>query len=181
MINALIVVGGVAIIGIAFMFRRELSESVEEGISIVTDSPQGKLRAIFEKYGAMRGIDPDLLAAFAIVESDMNPAATRVNAGSHDFSVGLMQVLCIPNDEGICTNKFNVQPWPVSFNALLDPDMNVNIASQILRWNLDAYGYPRGIAVYNHWGARNSPLNGPFPNQAYVNKVLSNLAMLKGA
>lgn len=133
---------------------------------------------IFTKYGTLYNVDPRLLKALAMVESSMNPNAVRNNP-PHDVSMGLMQILCLPDGKGGCTNKFNIDGWKgVTAQALLSPDLNVKLGAQIIAWNIRTFGYKRGIAVYNNWSARNSPADGPFPNQGYVNKVLSNVAKL---
>ena len=135
---------------------------------------------IFARWGKYYGVDPLLLKAIAMQESSLNAAAIRNNP-PHDVSVGLMQILCIPDANGVCTNRFNVEGWDsATFDKLKDPDFNVQIGAQILAWNLKQFGYPRGIAVYNSWDQRDAPINGPFKNQHYVNNVLANLASLKG-
>lgn len=139
-----------------------------------------QLDELFVGYAAQNGLDPLLLKAIASVESAMNPNAVRNNP-PNDVSVGLMQVLCIPDSHGVCKNRFDVEGWEgMTFDALKDPATNINIASQILAWNLRQFGFPRGIAVYNAWNARHAPVDGPFPNQGYVDKVLRAYANLKG-
>jgi soluble lytic murein transglycosylase-like protein len=128
------------------------------------------LDEIFRKWGNRYGVDPVLLKAIATVESSLNPDAENPS----DPSVGLMQILCIPDATGKCSNTFNVEGWDAAtWKNLHDPDFNVQIGAQILAWNLKNFGYPRGIAVYNAWNARHAPMNGPFPNQAYVEKVIA--------
>ncbi len=143
------------------------------------------LRDLYEQHGALNNVDPDLLQAIARVESNERAAAVRWKP-PHDVSVGLMQILAIP-PEGTAqgtdyfpTNKFNISPWPVSFEELKDPNLNISLGAQILAWNLRTFGFPRGVAVYNNYGARHASINGPFPNDAYVSKVLSMYHTLKG-
>ena len=125
--------------------------------------------SVFEKYGGLYGINPILLRAVAYVESSWNPSATNPD----DPSYGLMQILCKPDGSGGCSNHFEVDDWPPwNFSVLYDPDYNVKIGAQILKWNIDQYGFYKGIAVYNSWTARNDPEHGPFSNQEYVDKVL---------
>lgn len=146
------------------------------------------LQALYIAAGARRGVDPVLLRALAQVESSENPDAVRWNP-PYDCSVGLMQILAIPPKGFIPepgadytpTNKFQVEGWPVTFQALKNPAVNLDIGAQILAWNLATFGYPKGIAVYNSWSARNDPDDGPFMNQAYVAKVLRHVAALTGA
>lgn len=130
---------------------------------------------LFSRWGTRYGVDPLLLKAIATVESSLDPEAVNPN----DPSVGLMQILCKPDAEGRCTNRFNVDRWnQATWQRLLDPDFNVEIGAQILAWNLKTYGYPRGIAVYNSWSARHDPVNGPFMNQSYVDKVIAQYSRL---
>lgn len=140
--------------------------------------PQMSLNDLYSHYGQIHGLDPMLLKAIAQVESSENPDAKNPN----DPSYGLMQLLCRPDGKGSCSNKLNVIGWPPGSVAdLYDPDYSVNIASQILSWNIGRYGFLRGIACYNNWGARLSEPDGPFPNQGYVDKVMSKYRNLGGA
>ena len=128
------------------------------------------LTDLYQRHGEYSGLDPDLLHAVAVVESNENPNAVN----STDPSIGLMQVLCVPDGKGSCKNRLNVQGWPPSSkDQLFDPDYNLHIASQILAWNINTYGLEKGIAVYNSWSAHTAPSEGPFPNQSYVNKVIA--------
>jgi soluble lytic murein transglycosylase-like protein len=52
-----------------------------------------------------------------------------------------------------------------------DPAWNINAGAAIIAENLERYDYPRCIAVYNSYDQRKLPVDGPFKNQAYVNKV----------
>lgn len=140
---------------------------------VIPATPKNEIDALFLKYGTLYNVPPNLLKALAVVESALKPNAIRNNP-PNDVSAGLMQVLCLPGANGVCTNKFNVDGWQgMTLQRLLDPETNIKIGAQIIAYNLRTYGYKRGIAVYNSWSARNSPADGPFPNDAYVNKVLS--------
>jgi len=131
---------------------------------------------LYQKWGTQSGLDWRLLKAIARVESSENPNA--VNPA--DPSTGLMQILCRPGEGGFCTNRFNIDGWPVTKNQLFDPDTNLKMGSQILSWNIRRYGFKRGIAVYNRWASRHDPENGPFGNQEYVNRVLGEYVGLGG-
>lgn len=176
---------GVILLGVllgffAFIYTRKASAAViDPSTEISTMQGSETLDQIFQKYGLRYGVDPLLLKAIAMQESSLNPEAVRNNP-PHDISVGLMQVLCIPGANGICMNRFNVEGWDgTTFDMLKDPDKNVQIAAQILAWNLEKFGSPRGIAVYNNWSARTAPVDGPFPNQHYVDRVTSFYADLQ--
>ena len=135
---------------------------------------------LYDEIGARYGVDPLLLRAVVITESSENPDAENLR----DPSVGLGQVLCKfdPADpQRKCLNRLNVNHWEgATWYRLKDPRYNLTIASQVLAWNLRNYGFPKGIAVYNDWSARDDGAQGPFRNQKYVDKVLSKLAKLKG-
>lgn len=131
---------------------------------------------IYKEAGARYNVDWRLLKAIAQVESSEN--ANAVNPS--DPSYGLMQVLCTGGE--VCQNRFPaVNGWQgMTKTKLLDPEVNIDIATQILKWNIDNYGQDgldRAIAVYNNWSARNQ--QRPFSNQSYVNKVLDKYNIIK--
>ena len=143
---------------------------INGGITVTLDD-------LYESHGRQKGLDPILLKAIAIVESSENPNAKNPS----DPSYGLMQILCQPDGQGGCKNRLNVLDWPPqSSERLYDADYSLHIGSQILRWNIDQYGFNKGIAVYNSWTAHNDPQNGPFCNQVYVDNVLKNYYNLTG-
>lgn len=161
---------GLAIVGIAayFLFPQTASASV-------SDTPSSAnlptLDEVFAKWGAQYNVDPILTKSIARNESSLNPLA--VNSADNE-SLGLMQILCRPDGHGGCTNKFNVDGWSeATREKLLTPDFNVQIGTQILAWNIQQYGLPKGIAVYNKWNERTSSPEGPFGNQSYVDRVLN--------
>jgi soluble lytic murein transglycosylase-like protein len=141
------------------------------------EPPPVTLDDLYQSHGRQHGLDPMLLKAIAIVESSENPNAKN----PADPSIGLMQILCVPDGNGSCSNKLNIQGWPPADARLLyDPDYSLYLGGQILKWNISTYGFKKGIAVYNSWGARLDPDDGPFRNQNYVDKVLNNYYGLTG-
>ena len=140
-----------------------------EGCGCTYTPPAGSLDEIYQRYGLFYDLDWRLIKAVATVESSQNPDA--VNRA--DPSYGLMQVLCKDGPGGRCSNIVNLPGWPPTQNELLNPDINVKFGAGILKWNIDTYGMPKGISVYNNWSARTAPETGPFPNQGYVDKVLA--------
>lgn len=135
------------------------------------------LDQLYQKHATRHGLDWKLLKAIAQVESNENPLAKN----QADPSYGLMQLLCQDDGMGSCRNKLNVLDWPPeNKEKLFDPDYSIHIAAQILSWNIGQYGLNKGIAVYNSWSAHSAPKDGPFPNQAYVDKVLSHYRALGG-
>lgn len=128
--------------------------------------------AIYQKYAAIHNVDWKMLKAIATHESGQNPSAVNPN----DPSIGLGQVLCSGYPTATtCTNMLYVDGWPPNdWHQLFDPDYNCSIYSAIYSQNLNTYGTKeKALAVYNDWGARNDPANGPFRNQAYVDEVLA--------
>lgn len=166
----------VAFIGLLFAMNaqgKKLATETDENI------PDGEgntvtLDDIYKDKAEQFNLDWRLIKAIAIVESNERPNAVNPS----DPSMGLMQILCIPDGKGGCKNKFNIIAWPPkSKDELFDPDYNVFIGAQILKWNIDTYGLRQGVAVYNNWSARNE--SEPFSNQSYVDKVFREYNALK--
>jgi soluble lytic murein transglycosylase-like protein len=126
---------------------------------------------LFRKWGAVYGVEWQLLKSIAVTESRLD--ANAVNAADNE-SIGLMQILCRPDGQGGCSNRLNVDGWSeATREKLFDADFNIRIGAQILAWNIRTYGMPRAIGVYNRWAERTAPVAGPFENQAYVDAVLA--------
>jgi len=144
---------------------------------LFTGTGKVSLVDIYKDWAQRTGLDWRLLMAIATVESGQDPNAKNLL----DPSYGLMQVLCRANCHTCpCTNKLNVIGWDLATpEKLFEPDFNVQIASQILQWNIENYGFNRGIAVYNRWASRLDPPDGPYGNQGYVDKVLREYGAIK--
>lgn len=155
------------IIGLGLLFIGFLASM----IGMKDNMPKSDFTPLYRKWGARHSVDPELLRAIAIVESGENPNALNPS----DPSYGLMQVLCVNDGQNNkCQNLFNILNWDMATpNKLTDPDFNIEMASQIISWNIRTFGILKGIAVYNNFSARFDPDNGPFRNQAYVDKVLA--------
>lgn len=146
--------------------------NIEDLVNVTNDQNSNvDLDALFQKHGAASGIPWQLLKAVAMTESSLNPAALNHEGDTTDerASRGLMQILA--------PSPLNVRGWKNNrpsegLEALFNPDVNLYYGRQILSWNLETYGAPRGIALYNRWAERHSPVNGPFNNQYYVDRVL---------
>lgn len=136
------------------------------------------LDSMYKAAGNRWGVDWLLLKVIAQVESNENPGAKNPN----DPSYGLMQLLCVPDGKGGCSNRLNVIGWPPEegIKQLYDPEYSLKIGAQILAWNIGRFGLKKGIAVYNSWSAHTAPNDGPFPNQSYVDKVLTKYRALGG-
>jgi soluble lytic murein transglycosylase-like protein len=145
-------------------------------VDYVKNNDDRSLDDIFRDVGSKVGLDWLLLKAIGVTESNLNPRA--VNPA--DPSYGVMQILCTTNNgSDVCVNKLPaVSEWNgATINRLYDPSYNILIGARILAWNIDRYGFEKGIAVYNNWSARNE--SKPFTNQNYVDKVLANYERLK--
>ena len=172
------------LIGLYAFSRVRLVSSGEEGaqVSLLSEAA-GALGggegfdAIYQERAAALGLDWRLVKAIAQHESGENPDA--VNEADNE-SLGLMQVYCQPDGQGGCKNKLNIPDWPPAGgrDSLLEPTINVYFGAAILAANVQAYGLPKAIAVYNAWDQHTAPAGGPFKNQAYVDDVLRRAAQL---
>lgn len=133
---------------------------------------------LFKKWGLAYNVDWRLIKAHAVVESGLS--ADAVNPS--DPSYGVMQILCSgATGDDSCENKFFIDDWSnATPNMLLDPDFNIRMGAQIIGKNLRQYGWPRCVAVYNRFAEYKSPLNGPFQNQDYVDRVTAIYHQLGG-
>lgn len=144
------------------------------GTPIFNRAPEAQERMtldqLYQKWGNRSGIDWRLLKAIAIQESSERP-----NVRGASGEIGLMQVLCIPDSNGVCTARFNLPDWPDSASQLEDPDHNLMRATQILEWNLQftSGDVRRALGVYN-----GGPSN---PNMVYAAEVLAKYEQVKAA
>ena len=138
---------------------------------IVNSDNKQDLDSLFVKHGAVTGVPWQLLKAVAMRESSLNPDAINeeYDGPGGVASRGIMQVLC--------PQKLNVPGWKGrepegGCNVLFDPDKGIHFGAHILKWNLETFGFPRGVSVYNNYSMRKAPLHGPFSNQGYVDAIL---------
>lgn len=159
--------------GIALLLQPSTAEATPMPSSTQQPTqPAASLDSIFQQWGDYYSVDWKLLKAIAMNESSLNPNA--VNSADNE-SIGLMQILCRPDGNGGCTNRFDVEGWSEATRAkLLTPSFNVQIGAGIFSWLQNTYGLPKAIAVYNKWNERSAPQEGPFENQSYVDRVLNN-------
>lgn len=169
--NREIIVIGAGLIGLVWTMNTQ-------GKNIVEETGSGTMKPlddIYKEQGQRFGVDWKLLKALAIVESSERPQVKN----PADPSYGLMQVLCVPDGNGGCSNKFNIEGWPpAKAEDLYDAEYNVSLGAQIIKWNIETFGFEKGIAVYNNWSARNE--QAPYSNQSYVDKVLREFRNLGG-
>jgi len=147
------------------------------GFFAVTRKPQVdtpaalNLDVVFRTAANRTGIDWRLLKAVARRESALNSNAFNAEPGHAASSYGLMQIFCPSRKflEGWATDR----PADGGCDALFDPNVNARFGSGILAWNLQRYGFPRGVSIYNNWSQRHRPSAGPFDNQGYVDDVIA--------
>lgn len=103
-------------------------------------SQGGEFDALFEKYGSLYGVDPDLLKSIGMKESGLNPLATHKNAnGTTDY--GLMQ------HNSAYLGSRGITNWR-------DPEQQIAAAARLMHDNLAAtHGDMRAaVARYNGTG-----------------------------
>jgi len=108
------------------------------------------------RYSERYGLDPDLVTAVVLVESDARPWAH-----SPKGAVGLMQVM--PHMMG---------PLDLAGNAATI-ESNIEAGCFILSGNIERLGEARGISAY-FWGSR-------IRNASYLEKVLQARARVRGS
>lgn len=124
----------------------------------------------WDRAGSRYGIEPELLQAIAIVESNGNPDAVNSNRdGSID--VGLMQI-----------NSFHFETlskFRISQKDLInDPCQSVMVGAWILASQMQVFGYSwAAVGAYNA-GATNTPKRNAL-RQIYIRKVAPHYARLK--
>jgi soluble lytic murein transglycosylase-like protein len=125
----------------------------------------------WQQAGARYGIEPELLKAIAMVESNGNTSAINKNRdGSTD--VGLMQI----NSSHFKTlHKFRISQK----DLLNDPCQSVMTGAWILAGQIQRFGYSwDAVGAYNA-GTANTPKRRAL-RQRYIRKVAPHYARLKG-
>lgn len=128
------------------------------------------MASCWEQAGARYGIEPELLQAIAMVESNLNPHALNKNSdGSIDY--GLMQINSFHLPE---LAKFNIRPTDLMANTCL----NVITGAWILAANIRQFGYGwQAVGAYNV-GTANTPERHAL-RQKYIRKVFPHYRHLK--
>lgn len=138
----------------------------------------------FEASAIKYNVPFALLKAHAIQESSLNPNAFMdENPGADKArtgwaSRGLMQVLWWPGSERLKRYGYADRDIGLEGGSLFDPQINIDIAAQIIKANLvSCQGNLRdAINMYNT-GKKESVFKAPFN---YVDKVLKNYNTLLG-
>jgi len=101
---------------------------------------------LLQKHAALRGLDPYLVAALVLQESNFDPVVK-----SHANAVGLMQVL--PSTGRGYARKLGVRPF--SADRLTDAEVNVRIGTQIFADTIKKFGGVHfALAAYNAGDSR---------------------------
>ena len=113
---------------------------------------------------APQGISPALISAIIWTESRGNPSVVG-NSGE----IGLMQIM------PTTAQMFGVYDK----NALFNPEINIKVGSNYLRYQLNRYNgnIQDAVAAYNAGTARK--VGNRYINQKYVDKVISTYNNLK--
>lgn len=106
---------------------------------------------VFEKYGKMYGVDPQLLMAIMAQES----GGIHKDYSQNGCALGGMQIENIWFNKDITAYNFDLQDWEtetISEKELKGFDYNVQIACMILQYGMNYYKYDilKGIQCYNY-------------------------------
>ena len=101
---------------------------------------------LLQKYAKERNLDPYLVAALVVQESNFDPVVV-----SHANAYGLMQVL--PSTGRSYARKLGIRPFSTA--RLKDAEVNVRIGTQIFADEIRKYGGVHfALAAYNAGGSR---------------------------
>jgi soluble lytic murein transglycosylase-like protein len=124
----------------------------------------------WENAGARYGIEPELLQAIAIVESNGNEAAMNKNRNG-SLDVGLMQINSIHFE---ALRKFSISQK----DLITDPCQSVMAGAWILAGQIQRFGYNwDAVGAYNA-GSANTPKRRAL-RQQYIKKVAPHYIRLK--
>ena len=119
----------------------------------------------FQEAGKKYSIDPKLLAAIAMNESNMNPRAINRNRNG-SIDVGIMQI-----------NSYwfpKLKPYLKDLNRLWNPKVNIYVGAWVLRQCFDKFGNDwRAIDCYNKGAKRAKPYS------RYNTRVWKHLVRIK--
>lgn len=125
---------------------------------------------LFEKWAGKYGLDPDLPAAHAKVESNFNPSAVNEEDPrlDYDSSYGIMQVqLAVAQDFGAVKDYRHATAAEISW--LMDVSNNIKVGTwNAARWQ-KKYPFDTAVQMYNV--GENGYLNKGRRNISYLEKV----------
>ena len=142
----------------ALLEQRAVTEFIAKRYRVAQDAAAGFVATAYRAGGEWK-VDPLLILAVVAVESRYNPVAES-NMGAK----GLMQVIPKFHAEKLVEHGGE--------NALLDPDVNIQVGAQILREYLRRVGETE-TALQMYAGAIDEPTSG------YAFKVLAERARLE--
>ena len=110
----------------------------------------------FDTAGRVFGIDPNIIIAIAIVESNLDPLATHLNK-NHSVDIGVMQINSVHQDD--------LSSVGLSLNDLFEPCKNILFGAWLLKKNIaKAQGdIWRGVGIYHS--------TTPVLRDAYTDKI----------
>lgn len=132
----------------------------------MSEQYDGLIRGAALRYG----VPASLVKAIIAAESDFDPHARREEPALGDRSRGLMQIL---------EATARALGFTGNFRELLDPLVNIDLGTQLLRQNFDrGRTWPVAVSAYNAGWSPIRPNDakrnaaGDFVNAPYVAKVL---------
>ena len=148
-----------------------IEESILSGVDTIKvslSSEVSDMKSLFSdlyaKWGSITGLDPALIQAVALTESDEDPLAI----GDGGKSYGLMQV----------QNAVGSMYANATGEALLDPDTNIQAGSKFLAELVNKYGIEGGIQAFN---LGETKYRAGLTSPVYLSKVKTTYNTLKGA
>lgn len=110
----------------------------------------------FDTAGQASGIDPNIIIAIAIVESNLNPNAMHLNK-NHSVDIGVMQINSVHQDD--------LSSMGLSLSDLFEPCKNILFGTWLLKKDiLKAQGdIWRGVGFYHS--------STPVLRDAYMDKI----------
>lgn len=134
--------------------RGALEQSLALANPVLSVAERSRIVAAIDRYSAQYHLDPDLVMAIVLVESDARPWAR-----SPKGAVGLMQVM-----------PHMMRPMGLAGN-LATVESNIEAGCFILAHNIERLGVEKGISAY-FWGSR-------IRGVAYLEKVLEARARVR--
>jgi soluble lytic murein transglycosylase-like protein len=138
--------------------QRALAESIAKRFRVAPDAVQGYVATAY-RAGSQFKVDPLLILAVVAIESRFNPVAESVLGAK-----GLMQVIAKFHMEKLADHGGE--------QALLDPEVNILVGTQILREYMRRFGETE-TALQMYAGAFDEP------SSSYAFKVLAERARLE--
>ncbi len=145
------IVGVLVVVVLGLIAVLALPKKAGAGTFPVTPAPaKYPFADLFEKWAGKYGLDPDLPAAHAKIESSFNPSAINEEDPriDYDSSYGIMQVqLAVAQDFGAVKDYRNATPAEIAW--LLDVSNNIKVGTwNVARWQ-KRYPFDVAVQMYN--------------------------------